>query len=77
VLLEMHGESEKIQTIKNQTSFNIFLCSVANSVAIPAYMLQLMNTQQTTSITEITGSIFDDVQQEVFTKDKENFYVVG
>lgn len=40
-------------------------------------MLQLMSTQNIMSIQEVTKAIFRDVREEVFSKDKENFYLVG
>lgn len=40
-------------------------------------MLQLMSTQNLSSIQEISKVLFEDVQQNVFSKDKENFYLVG
>lgn len=40
-------------------------------------MLQLMSTKDILSIEEVTQAIFEDVQHIVFSKDKENFYLVG
>lgn len=40
-------------------------------------MLQLMSTQNLLSVQEVTKEIFDNVQREVFSKDKDNFYLVG
>lgn len=54
-----------------------FTFSIGNSVTIPAYMLQLMSTQNNLTIQDVTQAIFEDVLQDVFSKDKENFYVVG
>jgi len=51
--------------------------NVANSISLPAYMLQLMSTENLTSIQDMSRAVFEDVQQDVFTKDKEKFYVVG
>lgn len=40
-------------------------------------MLQLMGTKDQLSIYDVTKTIFDDVQQDIFSKEKENFYLVG
>lgn len=40
-------------------------------------MLQLMSTQNILTIQDVTQVIFKDVLQDVFSKDKENFYLVG
>lgn len=40
-------------------------------------MLQLMGTKDQLSICDVTKAIFDDVQQDIFSKEKENFYLVG
>lgn len=39
-------------------------------------MLQLMSTKDLTSIQDLAKSVFNDVQQ-VFSKEKENFYLIG
>lgn len=53
-----------------------FSFSVANSLALPTYMLQLMSTQDLKTVQEVTATLFDGVQG-LFNKDKENFYLVG
>lgn len=62
---------------QNLTYFIIINFSVANSVSLPAYMLQLMSTQNILSVQEISKAVSEEVQQIVFSKDKENFYIVG
>jgi fatty acid synthase, animal type len=51
--------------------------NVANSLALPSYMLQLMSTKDVTTISEVTQIVLQDVIADVFNKDKEHFYVVG
>lgn len=70
---------EKVKIIIFIMSFHsyYFFFSVANSVSLPTYLLQLMSTQKSPSIVEISKAIFDNVQQEVFTKGTEKFYIVG
>lgn len=43
---------------------------------MPTFMLQLMNTMEATSITELVNLIYPDVTQSVFSN-AENFYIVG
>lgn len=50
--------------------------SVATSVSIPTYMLQLMSTQNSQTINEVAQAVLGDVQN-LFNKDKESFYLVG
>lgn len=40
-------------------------------------MLQLMSTHNLLSIEEVSKAVFNNVLQDVFSKDKENFYLVG
>lgn len=40
-------------------------------------MLQLMSTQNILSVQEISKALFEAVQQNVYRKDNENFYLVG
>lgn len=68
----------KVRTISVVHNFrNYFLSSsLSNSLSLPSYMLQLMSTQSLNSIQDIAKAVFDDVQQ-MFSKDKENFYLIG
>lgn len=51
--------------------------NVANSLSLPAYMLQLMGTKDLRSIHEISKATFPTVIEDVFNKEREHFYVVG
>lgn len=76
----MLGESKFLYLLFSETvidKISLNLHSVANSLSLPAYMLQLMSTQNLPSIQEIAKAVFDNVHQDVFSKDKENFYLVG
>lgn len=56
--------------------FVIFRLSVANSIELPTYMLQLMSTKEATTIEEIVSRVFDEVTQSVFSNN-ETFYIIG
>jgi fatty acid synthase, animal type len=51
--------------------------NIANSLALPTYMLQLMSTKNLFSIGDVTQAILPMVYEDVFNKEREHFYVVG
>lgn len=70
----------KVSRFKEISDFkpnsHLIFSSVATYVSLPTYMLQLMSTQNLLNINEVAQAVFDDVQQ-LFSKDKESFYLVG